>query len=48
MKRLTLFLLLCAPSAWCQANSGELHVTVTGPSGRGMQTTVSLLSEANQ
>jgi len=41
-------LLLGALQAPAQSNSGELQVHVTDPTGRGLQTTIHLLSEANQ
>ena len=40
--------LFCALPMFAQSNSGELRLRVTDPSGRGMRTTVHLLSDANQ
>ena len=47
MKRL-LILLLWATVAFAQSNTGELRLTVKDPSGLGIESTVQLVSEANQ
>jgi hypothetical protein len=41
-------LLAFAASAFAQSNTGELHIKVTDPSGAGVQSSVNLVSEANQ
>jgi hypothetical protein len=46
-KLLTLFF-LSVSVLWAQANTGELHLKVTDPSGLGARTTVQITSEANQ
>jgi hypothetical protein len=48
IKRLAALVLLCAGPVFCQSNSGELRLRVTGPSGRGVRTAVRILSEASQ
>jgi TonB-dependent Receptor Plug Domain len=48
MKGLAALLLLCALPAFGQANTGELRLTVTDPSGAGVKSTVLVVSEANQ
>jgi hypothetical protein len=48
MRRIFVLLFsLLTPPLFCQINSGELQLTVTGPSGRGMPTSVHILSRAN-
>ncbi|MGC2835367.1 MAG: carboxypeptidase-like regulatory domain-containing protein, partial [Methylocella sp.] len=47
-KRLAALFLLCALSAFCQTNTGELRLTVTDPSGARVKSTVLIISEANQ
>jgi hypothetical protein len=46
--KFALLFFLAALPLFCQSDSGELHLTVTGPSGRGMKTTVHIVSRANQ
>lgn len=48
MKPCALVLLLSTVAALCQSNSGELRVHVVDPSGRAMQVTIHLLSQANE
>jgi hypothetical protein len=48
MRGLAVLLLATALSAFSQSNTGELRVAVADPSGRGVQTSVQLVSEANQ
>jgi len=43
-----LLLMLAAQGVFAQSNRGELHLTVTDPSGQGVKTSVRLVSEANQ
>jgi hypothetical protein len=43
-----LALILLVSRGLCQSNHGELHLHVTDPSGRGVQSTVQVESEANQ
>lgn len=45
---LVALLALYAARAFAQANSGELHLRVTGPSGQPVKTRIDLLSAANQ
>ncbi|HLY42372.1 MAG TPA: TonB-dependent receptor [Terracidiphilus sp.] len=45
---LLLVLFLSALTAPSQSNSGELHLHVADPSGRGIQASVHVISEANQ
>ncbi|HTV56902.1 MAG TPA: TonB-dependent receptor, partial [Terriglobia bacterium] len=45
---LPVLFLLCALPAFCQTNTGELHVMVIDPSGAGVKSTVLVVSEANQ
>src|SRR6185437_333738 len=45
---LVLLLALCVIPLYCQTGTGELHLIVTDPSGRAVQSTVHLISEANQ
>jgi outer membrane cobalamin receptor len=47
-KALTLAVLLCALPMFAQSNTGELHLTVTDPSGLGLKSTVRLASVVNQ
>ena len=47
-KRSALVLFLGALPALCQSNSGELRLRIADPSGRGVQATIHLLSQANQ
>jgi len=42
------FFCFCAWPTLCQSNNGELHLSVTDPSGLGVRTSVSILCEANQ
>jgi hypothetical protein len=43
-----LFFLCAVPlTAFCQSNTGELHLKITDPSGAGVKTTVDIVSEAN-
>ncbi len=46
--RLAALFLLCALPAFGQANTGELRIKVTDPSGNPVKTTVQVVSEANQ
>jgi hypothetical protein len=48
MRKLAGLFFLCAWPAFCQTNSGELHLRVTDPSGLGVKTVVHITSEANQ
>ena len=48
IRRLLALALFCALTGFAQSNSGELRLRVTDPSGRGVKTTVRVLSEANQ
>ena len=48
MRRVVALFLFCAWPAFCQTNSGELHLKVTDPAGLGVKTTVLIVSEANQ
>ena len=48
MRRNALLLLLGSLPTFGQSNSGELRLRVADPSGRGMQATIHLVSEANQ
>lgn len=49
MKRCAIFpLWLAAAVALCQSNSGEVRIHVADPSGRGIQVTAHIVSEANQ
>jgi hypothetical protein len=48
MKQSVLLLFLGALPALCQSNSGELRLHVVDPSGRAVQATIHLLSQANQ
>jgi len=48
MKRLAVILLFCAPSLFCQSNTGELRLKVIDPSGSSVKTTVQVTSEGNQ
>jgi hypothetical protein len=48
IRRLLALALFCALMGFAQSNSGELRLRVTDPSGRGVKTTVRVLSEANQ
>ena len=48
MKQYLLPLFLGTLTALCQSNSGELRLHVADPSGRGVQATIHLLSQANQ
>ena len=48
MKRLTALLFLISMSLFSQSNSGELRLKVTDPSGRGVKTTVQIVSSGNQ
>jgi hypothetical protein len=48
LKRYLLPLLFTTLSVFCQSNSGELRLHVVDPSGRGVQATIHLLSQANQ
>jgi hypothetical protein len=47
VKRLAVVLVIALP-LFCQSNSGELRLKVTDPDGRGVKTTVRVLSRANQ
>ncbi len=47
-KRSAVLLLLCALSAFGQANTGELQIKIADPTGAGVKTTVLVVSEANQ
>ncbi len=46
--RCTILLILAAFPAFSQSNSGELRLHVSDPSGRGVQATIHLLSQANE
>ena len=46
--RLVCLLLALSPSAFGQANHGELRLKVTDPAGLGVRTAVQIVSEANQ
>jgi hypothetical protein len=48
MKRFAAFFLLSAVPLLCQTNRGELRLTVIDPAGRGVKTTVQIVSRANQ
>lgn len=48
MKRCISLVLFASLPVLCQSNSGELRVHVADPSGRGVQATVHLFSQANQ
>jgi hypothetical protein len=48
LKRYIILLFAGSLSAFCQSNSGELRLRVADPSGRGIQATIHLLSQANQ
>jgi hypothetical protein len=48
MKRLTALLFLISMPLFSQSNSGELRLKVTDPSGRGVKTTVQIVSSGNQ
>lgn len=48
MKKLIIAVLLWALPLLAQSNSGELRLKVTDPDGRGMKTTVQIISKANQ
>jgi len=48
MKRLAVLFFLCALPLYCQSNSGELHLSITDPSGSAVKSTVHIVSEANQ
>jgi TonB-dependent Receptor Plug Domain len=49
MRRCRTFLfLLAALPAFCQGNNGEVRLLVADPSGRGVEVTVHIVSEANQ
>ncbi len=48
MSRLAVLFFLCALPLYCQSNIGELRLRVIDPSGRGVQGTVQIESEANQ
>ncbi len=48
MKKSLFIFFCCALPLFAQSNSGELRLTVLDPSGRGVKTTVHLISEANQ
>src|SRR5215471_140750 len=41
------FLFVTLP-LFCQSNSGELRLKITGPDGLGLKSTVELISESNQ
>jgi hypothetical protein len=43
-----LFVLMFAAQLWSQSNSGGLRLQVVDPTGLGLQTSVELVSEANQ
>jgi len=47
MRRLVTLFFLCAWPAFCQTNSGELHLKITDPSGLAIKTAVHITSEAN-
>ena len=48
MRKLVTLFLVCASPVLSQTNSGELHLKVTDPSGRGLKAVVLIVSEANQ
>ena len=48
MRRCVIFFLFCVLPLFGQSNTGELRIKVTDPSGAGVQSSVSLVSEANQ
>jgi hypothetical protein len=48
MKRFTAFFLFSAVPLLCQTNQGELRLNVIDPAGRGVKTTVQIVSRANQ
>jgi hypothetical protein len=48
LKPFLLLVFLTALPACCQSSSGELRLHVADPSGRGIQATIHLLSQANQ
>jgi hypothetical protein len=48
MKKLIVVVFVWALPLFCQSNSGELHLKVTDPSGRGVKTIIRVTSEANQ
>lgn len=48
MRRYAILLFLGSLPALGQSNSGELRLSVADPSGRGIQATIHLLSQANQ
>jgi hypothetical protein len=48
MKRFAAVFFFCALPLFCQTNSGELRLKVTDPSGLGVETTVQIISEANE
>lgn len=48
LKRYLILLFAGILPVFCQSNSGELRIHVADPSGRGVQATVHLLSQANQ
>jgi TonB-dependent Receptor Plug Domain len=48
LKRYIILLFAGSLFAFCQSNSGELRLRVADPSGRGIQATIHLLSQANQ
>ena len=48
MKILAACFCLCAMPLLSQSNSGELHLKVIDPSGRGVRSIVTIVSEANQ
>ncbi len=47
-KRLAALVLLAASAIFAQANTGELHLKVTDPSGLGIQAKVAISSRANE
>ncbi len=47
MKKLAAITLFCASTMFGQANSGELRLAVTDPSGRGVKASVQVASQAN-
>jgi hypothetical protein len=48
LNRYAIFLFFSSLPALCQSNSGELLLHIADPSGRGIQATIHLLSQANQ
>ncbi|MGC2544363.1 MAG: carboxypeptidase-like regulatory domain-containing protein, partial [Silvibacterium sp.] len=48
MKILAACFCLCAMPLLSQSNSGELHLKVIDPSGRGVRSVVTIVSQANQ